>query len=90
MYHANTYVQAQCDRFVEACCDTATTDLGFGDMVAHGDDWMITKIMACIISGGLLIFVYPDMFRFKPPPRSWVTRGSTQRRISPEVIVCET
>ena len=31
-YHANAHVQAHvCDRFVEACCDTATTDLGFGD-----------------------------------------------------------
>jgi len=30
-YHANAHVQAHvCDRFVEACCDTATTDLGFG------------------------------------------------------------
>jgi len=54
-----------------------------GDIDADGDDYVVLKVLVCLLSFGLLIFICPDMFKFLPPPMSETVRISTQRRKVP-------
>jgi hypothetical protein len=58
-------------------------ELETGDISPYGDGWIDVKIILNILTGGLAIVVFPDMFNFNPPPRSEFARASTQRRRCP-------
>ena len=65
------------------CCKEAVDELETGDISPYGDGWIDVKIILNILTGGLAIVVFPDMFNFNPPPRSEFARASTQRRRCP-------
>jgi len=75
---------ANCERFIEECCASALDDLFTGDISPYGDRWITSKMTLCIMTGGLLIYFFPGMFQFNPPPRSSVVRTGAQRRKVPK------
>jgi|NorSeaMetagenome_1021524.scaffolds.fasta_scaffold39208_1 hypothetical protein len=58
-------------------------DLETGDISPYGDDWINLKFIVNILSGGFLLFFFPDMFVWNPPPRTEFVRSTTQRRKNP-------
>ena len=76
-------MHADCQRFAEECCASCSRQVQLGDIDGDGDDWLVYKVLVCLLSFGFLIFLSPDIFKFMPPPTSEIVRGSTQRRKAP-------
>ena len=76
-------MHADCQRFAEECCASCSRQVQLGDIDGDGDDWLVYKVLMCLLSCGFLIFVRPDLFKFLPPPKSEIVRMSTQIRKVP-------
>ena len=77
-------MESECHSFLELCCKQPLDDLETGDISPYGDPWINLKMFLNILTCGVLIFIFPDMFNFNPPPRSEVLRSATQRRKRPK------
>ena len=71
-------------RYVEECCSSVLDELFAGDISPYGDAWITTKMVVTCLSLFLPIYLFPNWFRFTPPPRSSTVRSKTQRRTVPK------
>ena len=71
---------AKCESFSEQCCLRILRTMQFGDIKIDGEQGVMWKIFFSLVTGGLAVFIFPNLVEFEPPPVSEMLRLSTQHR----------